>query len=114
LLLGDIISKTANEKQEKLAAVLDDQKITYSQLEKESNQLAHGLIDLGIKTSDMVSIMLSNSIEFLISYVGVIKSGATMVPLNISFKTPAVEYILNNSEAKAVITSKKFLPLIQK
>ncbi|KXS50125.1 MAG: AMP-dependent synthetase and ligase [Halanaerobium sp. 4-GBenrich] len=114
MLLGDIISKTANEKQEKLAAVLDDQKITYSQLEKESNQLAHGLIDLGIKTSDMVSIMLSNSIEFLISYVGVIKSGATMVPLNISFKTPAVEYILNNSEAKAVITSKKFLPLIQK
>jgi len=114
LLLGDIISKTANEKKEKTAAVLNDREITFNQLEKESNQLAHGLKDLGIKPSDMVSIMLSNSIEFLISYVGVIKSGATMVPLNISFKVPAVEYILNNSEAKIIITSKKFLPLIQK
>jgi long-chain acyl-CoA synthetase len=36
-----------------------------------------------------------------------------MVPLNISFKAPAVEYILNNSEARVIITSKKFLPLIK-
>ncbi len=113
MLIGDIISKTANEKKDKTAAVLNDRKITYGELEKESNQLAYGLKDLGIKPSDMVSIMLSNSIEFLISYVGVIKSGATMVPLNISFKAPAVEYILNDSEAKIIITSKKFLPLIQ-
>lgn len=113
MLLGDIISKTANEKKEKIAAELNDREITFSQLEKESNQLAHGLKDLGIRPSDMVSIMLSNSLEFLVSYVGVIKSGATMVPLNISFKVPAVEYILNNSEAKIIITSKKFLPLIQ-
>ena len=114
MLIGDIVSKTANKKGDKIAAVSDEKKITYQELEKESNQLAHGLKDLGIKPSDMVSIMLSNSIEFLISYVGVIKSGATMVPLNISFKVPAVEYILNNSEAKIIITSKKFLPLIQK
>lgn len=113
MLIGDIISKTANEKKEKTAAVLNDRKITYEELEKESNQLAHGLIDLEIKPSDMVSIMLPNSVEFLTAYLGVIKSGATMVPLNISFKAPAVEYILNNSEAKVVITSKNFLPLIK-
>ncbi|MFW5736550.1 MAG: long-chain-fatty-acid--CoA ligase, partial [Halanaerobium sp.] len=114
MLLGDIISETAEEKKDKTAAVLDDQKITYAELEKQSNQLAHGLIDLGIKPSDMVSIMLPNSIQFLISYLGVIKSGATMVPLNISFKAPAVEYILNNSEARIIITSQNFLPLIKK
>ncbi|RCW57443.1 MULTISPECIES: long-chain-fatty-acid--CoA ligase [Halanaerobium] len=113
MLVGDIISKTANQKKDKTAAVIDDQKITYGELEKESNKLAHGLIDLDIEPSDMVSIMLPNSLEFLVAYLGVIKSGATMVPLNISFKAPAVEYILNNSEAKVVITSKRFLPLIQ-
>ncbi|MFW5885768.1 MAG: long-chain-fatty-acid--CoA ligase [Halanaerobium sp.] len=113
MLLGDIVSRTAKQKKDKIAAVLDDCKITYEELEKESNQLAHGLIDLNIKPSDMVSIMLPNSIEFLISYLGVIKSGATMVPLNISFKVPAVEYILNNSEARVIITSEKFLPLVK-
>ncbi|MGP3779874.1 long-chain-fatty-acid--CoA ligase [Halanaerobium saccharolyticum] len=113
MLIGDIISKTAAEKGDKTAAVLDDKKVTYQDLEKESNQLAHGLIDLGIKPADMVSIMLPNSIEFLTAYLGVIKSGATMVPLNISFKKAAVEYILNNSEAKIIISSKKFLPLIK-
>lgn len=114
MLLGDIVSKTANQKKEKVAAVLDNKQIKFGELEKESNQLAHGLISLGINPSDMVSIMLPNSIEFLITYLGVIKSGATMVPLNISFKAPAVEYILNNSEAKIIITSKTFLPLIKK
>lgn len=114
MLIGDIVSKTAAEKGEKTAAVLDEEEITYNQLEKESNQLANGLINLGIKPSDMVSIMLPNSIEFLTAYLGVIKSGATMVPLNISFKTPAVEYILNNSEAKIIITSQDFLGLIKK
>ncbi len=113
MLLGDIVSRTAKQKKDKIAAVLDDCKITYKELEKESNQLAHGLIDLNITPSDMVSIMLPNSIEFLISYLGVIKSGATMVPLNISFKVPAVEYILNNSEARVIITSEKFLPLVK-
>lgn len=113
MLIGDIVSKTAAEKGDKTAAVLDDRSISYNQLETESNQLAHGLIDLGIKPADMVSIMLPNSIEFLISYLGVIKSGATMVPLNISFKKAAVEYILNNSEAKIVITSEKFIDLIK-
>lgn len=113
MLIGDIISKTAKTKKKKTAAVLDDRKITYGELENESNKLAHGLIDLDIKPSDMVSIMLPNSLEFLTAYLGVIKSGATMVPLNISFKAPAVEYILNNSEAKVVITSIKFLPLIK-
>lgn len=113
MLIGEIISQTAQNKGDKTAAVLDERSISYKQLEKESNQLAHGLIDLGINPADMVSIMFPNSIEFLISYLGVIKSGATMVPLNISFKKAAVEYILNNSEAKIVITSEDFLPLIK-
>lgn len=114
MLVGEVVSKTAIEKKDKVAASLGDKEITYSQLEKDTNQLAHALIDLGVKPADMVSIMLPNSIEFLISYFGVIKSGATMVPLNISFKALAVEYILNNSEAKFLITSKRFLKLIDK
>ncbi|MFP4199534.1 MAG: AMP-binding protein, partial [Halanaerobium sp.] len=58
MLLGDIVSRTAKQKKDKIAAVLDDCKISYKELEKESNQLAHGLIDLNITPSDMVSIML--------------------------------------------------------
>lgn len=112
LLIGEIISQTARIKGDKIAARLEEKSITYNELEKTSNQLAHGLIELGINPADMVSIMLPNSIEFLISYLGVIKSGSTMVPLNTSFKKPAVEYILNNSEAKIIITSQKFLALI--
>lgn len=114
MLVGEVFSKTANQKKDKTAASLDEKKITYGELEKETNKLVHALIDLGVKTSDMVSIMLPNSIDFLTAYFGVIKSGATMVPLNISFKSPAVEYILNNSEARILITNKIFLPLVEK
>ncbi|SKA00457.1 AMP-binding enzyme [Selenihalanaerobacter shriftii] len=36
-----------------------------------------------------------------------------MVPINIMYKPPAIEYILNNSEAKVLITSQEFLPIIE-
>lgn len=113
MLIGDLVSKTALANQDKIAAILDEKTLSYGELERQSNQLAHGLIELGIKPSNMVSIMLPNSIEFLVAYLGIIKSGATMVPLNISFKTPAIEYILNNSEAKVIITSSDFLSIIK-
>jgi len=114
VLVGDVLNKVAAEKGDKTAAFFANDTISYKELNIRSNKLAHGLIDLGIEPENMVSIMLPNSLEFLTAYFGVIKSGATMVPINIMFKVPAVEYILNNSEAKAVITSRGFLPLLKK
>src|SRR6056297_1415746 len=102
MLVGDVLNKAAAENGDKTAAFLDDDMISYNELNIGSNKLAHGLIGLGIEPENMVSIMLPNSLEFLTAYFGVMKSGATMVPINIMFKVPAVEYILNNSEAKAV------------
>ena len=113
MIIGEVLNKVAKEKGNKLVASCEGQKLSYQQLEEKSNQLANGLIDLGVDLEDMVSIFLPNSIEFLIAYFGIIKAGAIMVPMNIMFKSSAVEYILNNSEAKVLITSKDFLATIK-
>ncbi len=113
MLIGEILTNTAEEKGEKAAAVFEERELTYSQLETKTNQLANGLLELGLEIDDMASILLPNSLEFLISYFGIMKSGATMVPLNVMYEPPAIEYVLNNSEAKVLITSQKFLPKIK-
>ncbi|SJZ51255.1 AMP-binding protein [Selenihalanaerobacter shriftii] len=74
MVIGKVLNKIAKDKREKIVASFQDQEITYYELEVKSNQLANGLIDLGINVENMVSILLPNSIEFLISYFGVIKS----------------------------------------
>ncbi|TDX58999.1 long-chain-fatty-acid--CoA ligase [Orenia marismortui] len=113
MLIGEVLNKVAKEKEGKIVASCENNKLTYSELEKKTNQLAKGIINLGINVEDMVSILLPNSIDFLIAYFGIIKSGATMVPINIMYKPPAIEYILNNSETKVLITSRDFLTKVQ-
>ncbi len=113
MLVGEALQKSCSRNADKVAAKFENEEITYRELEDKTNQLANGLIDLDVQIGDMVGVLLHNSIDFLTSYFGVMKSGATMVPINIMFKQKALEYILNNSQAKVLITSRDFLPLIK-
>ncbi|MEK9649497.1 MAG: AMP-binding protein [Gammaproteobacteria bacterium] len=78
---------------------------TRGELLTRVNQLSNGLLDLGLKKGDTVSILLPNSVEYYISYLACAQCGFYMVPINWHLSGPEVAYILQDSEAKAFITS---------
>jgi long-chain acyl-CoA synthetase len=82
--------------------------ITYDQFKDETDSFAFGLASLGIKKEDKVSIIAENRPEWVYSDMAILSLGAIDVPLYPSLTSESVEYILNNSESKAIIVSTKF------
>lgn len=82
--------------------------ITYDQFKEETDSFAFGLASLGIKKDDKIAIIAENRPEWVYSDMAILSLGAIDVPLYPSLTSESVEFILNNSESKAIIVSTKF------
>ena len=87
-----------------IAVVFENRKLTYKQLNEKSNQLAHYLIKNDIKRGDIVGIMVNRSLEMMISILAVLKTGGTYIPIDPEYPQDRIEYMLNNSNAKILLT----------
>lgn len=106
----------ANKWKDRIGLVFDEfeQQLTYREINEQSNQMAHFLSNLGVQKGDRVAVMLKNRPEFPITWLALGKIGAIMVPVNIYYKELDAKYVLEHSEAKVVVTSSEYLPLLQK
>jgi len=85
---------------------------TYRQFDLESNRLAHGLKKLGVGKGDRVAQIHPNQPLFHTGYMAIQKIGAANVPLNPRYAAREFEYIINHSDAVALIMDEAFLPVI--
>ena len=79
-------------------------KINYSQMSKRISEYAKYLINQNIEKGDRVLIRLDNSINFIISFLAIVRIGAIAIPSSILLKPNELDFIINNSQPKAVIT----------
>ncbi len=86
----------------------EDKKITHEELKHNIDSFAKYLELIGIRKGDHVAILLTNSKEFIISLLSVSKLGGVAVPINTFLKKQEIEYILQNSDSKLLITQTKF------
>jgi long-chain acyl-CoA synthetase len=75
--------------------------VTYAQVDGAANQVANLLVSRGIQPGDKVALSCPNLPYFPIVYYGILKAGATVVPLNVLLKGREVAYHLDDSDAKA-------------
>jgi long-chain acyl-CoA synthetase len=111
--LANILDLQAVQRPEKAGVIFGETVYTYAHLNKEANQMANALIDLGIQKGDRVAMWLPNCPEFITTFFGILKVGGIVVPLNILFKAREVEYLLSNSEAKILVTMASCLDVLQ-
>ncbi|MBR9805310.1 long-chain fatty acid--CoA ligase [bacterium] len=101
--LAEILINTAKQHPEREAIVCGDVRLNYRQADEMSNQIANGLRSVGITTGDRVALSCPNIHAFPLAYMGIVKAGATVVPLNILLSKDEIVYHLNDSKAKAYI-----------
>jgi long-chain acyl-CoA synthetase len=94
LNLAILLEESARRTPGKTAVILDSIRLNYAELNGAANKIANGLTKLGIRPGDKVAIMLPNTPHFPMCYYGILKAGATVVPLNLLFKRHEVEYHL--------------------
>eukprot|EP01132_Coremiostelium_polycephalum_P017029 gene17029-20419_t len=101
LNLSIILTESAKRYGKQSALTHLNEVFSYEEFDKFSNQIAHGLIQKGLRPGDKIALSCPNNPYFPILYFGILKMGAIVVPLNIFLKQQEIEYHLQDSEAKA-------------
>ena len=86
--------------------------ITWKLFDDQANQMAQGLIARGIKKGDRVVHLMTNCIEWLPIYFGILRTGAWAVPLNFRFVAKTIRHCAQIAEARAVIFGEEFIDRI--
>jgi crotonobetaine/carnitine-CoA ligase len=89
-----------------------EEKVSYRQLNERANRYANAFLAQGIGKESKVAVMLANCPEYLYCWFGLAKIGAVMVPLNTAHKGELLAYLIEQSDAEAVIVDAAWLTRI--
>ncbi|NCE88295.1 non-ribosomal peptide synthase/polyketide synthase [Pseudomonas sp. Q1] len=89
-----------------IAVAFEQQRISYAQLNRRANRLAHHLIGLGIGPDDRVAICAERGDEVLVGLLGVLKAGGAYVPLDPNYPPERLAYMIADSAPSAVLTQR--------
>jgi len=92
-----------------IAVVFEDIQLTYQQLNKRANQLAHYLRTLGVGPEVFVGICLERSLEMIVGILGILKAGGAYVPLDPAYPPERLGFILSDTQASVLLTQEKLV-----
>lgn len=96
----------------KEALIFENQFLSYKEFNQKANRLAHFLLDQGMEPGDKVGIYLERSLDLVISIYAILKAGGTYVPVNISYPKERIQFILEDSESKFLLSNSKMIEKI--
>jgi amino acid adenylation domain-containing protein len=105
----DLFDLQAGKTPEAMAIVFEDRHLTYFELSRRANQLAHYLIAGGVGPEERVALCLERSLETIIGVLAVLKAGGVYIPLDPNYPTDRLSYMLNDSRAAILLTQQDVL-----
>ena len=117
--IGEMLARNARMYSNDIALVerspADKQRweITWKQFDEGANRFANILIKKGIKKGDKVVHLMMNSIDWLIAYFGILRTGAWVVPLNFRFTSADIKYCIEVVEPSLVVFGEEFTERIE-
>ncbi len=105
-LLHKLFEQSVNENADRTALIAKDAVLTYKELNEKANIVAHNLIDRGIRPGDNVALLLPRESSFFACMFGVNKAGAAFIPCDPQYPADRINYIIEDSGAAFVITTK--------
>ncbi|HEY0730398.1 MAG TPA: AMP-binding protein, partial [Pyrinomonadaceae bacterium] len=93
-----------------IAVSFQDTQVTYAELNRRANQLAHYLRAHGVGPEVLVGISLPRSAELIVALLGVFKAGGAYLPLDLSYPKERIAYMMNDARVPVLLTLQKLLP----
>lgn len=108
--IGNYFEKIARRFPDSEALVVCHQNVrwTYAEFDRRIDELATGLLHLGIQTGDRVGIWGPNSYEWVLTQMATAKIGAILVCINPAYRLFELEYALNKSGCRAIVSAERF------
>ncbi len=102
--VGQVFAERAKLTPDALAVTLNDEKLTYAQLDQQSERVARKLVSQGVGVGDRVAVSLRRTPALIVALLGVLKAGAAYVPLDSGYPEERRALILKDSGARLEIT----------
>lgn len=100
---------TALNARSAIALVFGNQQLSYKELNIRSNQLAHHLQKIGVKTESLVGICVERSPEMIIGLLSILKAGGAYLPLDPSYPQERLNFMLEDAQVSVLLTQGKLL-----
>lgn len=110
--LHELLRDRAARDPRKLAVLFREKRLDYAELERSANRAAQALLRSGLRPGERLALLLPNSVEFLVAVFAAARAGIVFVPVNTAFAPEEIEYVLDHSEAAAVVAAPEFAPTI--
>ncbi|MVZ90587.1 AMP-binding protein [Microbacter sp. ANSKLAB05] len=106
--IGDLVEHSVDRVPDRLVLVQGDRELSFREFEDRANRLAHHLQSVGVGPDDKVAVYSRNTIEAVEAMVAIFKIRAVMVNVNFRYVPAELEYLLDNSDAVAVIHERRY------
>jgi amino acid adenylation domain-containing protein len=109
LTLHHFFEAQAEKTPDAIALVCDRERLRYRELNQRANQLAHYLVQRGVKPEVLVGICAERSLEMLVGILAILKAGGAYVPLDPAYPSERLGYILEDAQAPLLLTQQALL-----
>jgi surfactin family lipopeptide synthetase A len=92
-----------------IAVVCSDQQLTYTELNKRANQLAHYLRSLGVEADCLVGLCVERSFAMIIGILGILKAGGAYLPLDPEYPTERLSFMVKDAQISVLLSQEKLV-----
>ena len=112
MTLKEMLETAAGRYGRKAAVTLGGRRLAYTELDRSSNKVANALIEMGVGRGHRVAMLLTNSLEFVVIYFGIVKTGAIAVPLDTKYKINELACLFDSCRPRVLVTESPYLELV--
>ena len=112
--IHDIIQDVARNYPNKIAVSFDDSSINYRELDQKANVLAKLILSKTKKRNELVALCVERSIDMIIGLVAILKAGCAYVPIDPTYPSQRIDFMLNDAEVGVVVTQSTLTLLFDK
>ena len=109
LCIHELFELQAEQSPDDVAVVFEEEKLSFSELNRRANRLAHYLMSLGVKPDVPVALRLERSIDMAVAALGVLKSGGAYVPLDPMYPKQWLRHMIEDARAEIILTHENFM-----
>jgi len=95
-----------------VAVSFGEEQVTYAELNKRANQLAHHLIKRGVRPETRAGICVGRSVEMVVGLLAILKSGGAYVPLDPDFPPQRLSLMIADSQLCAIVTNRRMIDVL--
>ncbi|MEG4227994.1 amino acid adenylation domain-containing protein [Microcoleus sp. N9_B2] len=103
-LLHELFAEKVASRSHEPAVITRDRTLTYEELYRRSNQVAHRLRNLGVRPNQLVAVVMEKGWEQVVAVLGILASGAAYLPVDAALPKERLWYVLDNGEVEIVLT----------